>query len=69
MRVRVMIPTHRRNRDTVVVIKYPVPKGYSSWTSSLVVFNADLMREILIKIMHIKFVFNSFSILLLLVMF
>lgn len=55
MRVRVMIPTHGRNRDTVVVFKYPMPKGYSSWTGSLVVFNVDLMRKTLIKICPIKF--------------
>lgn len=55
MRVRVMIPAHGRNRDTVVVFKYPMPKGSSSWTGSLVVFNADLMRKTLIKMFPIKF--------------
>lgn len=56
MRVRVMVPTHRRNRDTVVVLKYPVPIGYSSCISFLAVFNTDLMRKILIKKGPIQFV-------------
>lgn len=69
MRVRVMIPTHRRNRDTVVVFKYPLPNGYSSWIGSLVVFKTDLMRNILIKRRPIKFVELAFCTLMLLAMF
>lgn len=49
MRVRVMVPTHRRNRDIVVVLRYPAPVGYSSCISSFSVCNSDLMRKILIK--------------------
>lgn len=56
MRVRVMIPAHRRNRDTVVVLRYLMPSGYCSWISSLTVFNAYLMRKILIKIGPVRFV-------------
>lgn len=56
MRVRVMIPTHSRNRDTVVVFKYPMPNSYSSWIGILVVvFTAYLMRKILIKLRHLHF--------------
>lgn len=55
MRLRVMIPTHGRNRDTVVVFRYPVPKGYNSWTGSVVAFNADLMGKTLIKTCPIPF--------------
>ena len=67
MRVRVMIPTHRRNRDTVVVFKCPRPNRYSSWIDSMVGFNMDLMRKILIKIWPIKCGEQTFCKLMLLV--
>ena len=60
MRVRVMIPTHRRNRDTVVVFRYRCQAVTALGLALLVVFNTDLMRKILIKIRHIKFVEQAF---------
>lgn len=51
MRVRVMIPARRRNRDTVVVFGYPTP----TVCSSVVALNIELMRKILIKTRTITF--------------
>lgn len=45
MRGRVMIPAHRRNRDTVVVFTVSAPNGNSSWTGFLIAFKTQLGEE------------------------